>query len=294
MSTEEFAPFESRGLGCLDSEPIARLDASRILGEAVTLTTSSSPRWISLFLLSGGVIAVICTLCGPSGSGAGYFLAMVPMLFLIPATMAAYFRLLLAGKQHESLTFISAFLYGFRRSVPMLATGVVLGGVCYLAIFLLVFVVALVSVSTSTGGELLGVVLSCVAMVASVYAALRWQLAGAVCMLEERSFFQVLLRSQQMTRGRVGSLTLINIGAGLLNFAAAMVVSVGATLMMGSPSRSPGAEFWLAIPTGMFYIWALMLPVTTNFLCYYYLRTAGQALDLPASRPEDPIGLTRS
>ena len=249
---------------------------------------------MSLFLLSGGGMAVIGTLFGSSNSGFGYFLALIPMLFLIPATMAAYFRLLQAGKQDESLTFVSAFMYGLRRSIPMLATGAVLGGVFYLAMVLLVLIPSWMTRHSDTGGLVVGFVISCLSLIGGVYAALRWQLAGAVCMLEERSFFQVLTRSQQMTQGRLGTLTVINIGAGMLYFAAAMIVGAVANFTMGSAVRSAGTEFWLLIPIGMLYMWALMLPVTTNFLCYYYLRTGSRAFELSASQAEDPIGLTRS
>ena len=272
MSTEEFAPFESRGLGSMETEAsVASLETGRVLAECVTLVTRLTPQWVALGLTSGGLVFLVAYCSGLRSSG---FVTAVAMMLLLPATLAAYYRLVMARKEGEGISFLSALTFGAERSIRMLATYIVLSFTLGFAAVLWFGLLELLG--KSTGGAFLSVPLSIVSGLASVYFALRWQLAPAVCVVENRKFFDVLRRSYQLTENRLLPLFLIALGSGLLYFGAAMVVTFGIGLLFSSVSNNLANLALLPLFT-VFYLWAWLFPLTANFLCYYYLSLGGPA-----------------
>lgn len=281
MSTEDFAPFESRS----DNYGVAGdLNFLSIISDSFTLTLRTLPQWAALALLNGTLLGFCAYLSGRLDSG---FYMLVMLLFQVPTTLAAYYRILLARKRGEPLSLWQAIGFGLSRSVRMLATGFVLLILFWFVCVVTTFLAMLCSALHPVVGLGAGIVMFGV----GIYLALRWQLALSVCVVENLSFGSVISRSHQLTENRVAPLFLI----GLIVWALQMGLNFGITATVGGlfAAADQNLGMLLAVPlVSLLYAGTFMVPLTSQFLCYYALAD-GYRPEEEREGPEE-VGFTRA
>jgi hypothetical protein len=207
-------------------------------------------------------------------------LAMMPISLIF---MSAFYRMLLAGSRGESLNVLQLLAFGVKRLPRAVATFGLLW-ICMMGAFALLAMLA-VGVAMAIGktaGMMFGMSLYVVVIALVVVGGIRWQLAPLVCILEDKSMFAVLKRSNQLVSGRLVSFIgttfasmvlsyMLIIGAILLCL---VVTLLGTSMKVSSPVLA--GVVWV-VPLVISYGIAVLLPLSAQFLAYYTL-TEGEEL----------------